>query len=872
MEGGPKPVLEIILEWSEDRPLWQRSALQRVVSKGKLDDNDIIELADLCRREKIKDLTIEECKILKKEDLPANPGAGQDITVDSISAVLGVNQLAPGQEIVFGSSGMTIVYGENGTGKSGYTRIFKRSCQARHTGKIISNVFDSGATSQAKATISYRCASATMPPISWIDENKPHPVLSAINVFDRECGAIHVREKTEVVFRPFGLDIPDDLADACQRVKNYLNAEVEKLKKTRDGLFEKPTWKPSTRVGAVLSNLKASSDLGELSKLSEILAEDRDRHRRLCEDLARDAHKAAAEQELYANQISSLVKELEKIRDENSDDVLNDLKLKANDANHKRQAAKVAAEHAFGSAPIKGVGEPIWRELWEAARHYSDHIACLDQTFPPKEEGAICVLCQQPLNGNAVLRFKSFDNFIKEDVEKHAQTAEQDYRAAKARFEGLSIRPDSFSTMRQRIALEDKSLSRSIFRYLALVRLRRNVCRKFLEQDGKLELRSASDGPFLALRELEGKKRKYAEELHHAANDEGRKCLEDERDDLADRIALEVLHSKASAEVERLRAIKLASECAAEINTNAITRLGNHIADEVITPKMRDQFQNEIVQLAASRVRVELIRAGGKYGSPYYQVRLFANPKATVHDVLSEGEQTCVAMAAFLTELANSAHRSALVFDDPVTSLDHRWRLKVAERLVAEAKVRQIIVFTHDIVFLNDLKDGAEKEKVPVKLVSLTRTPLGAGVVADGLPWIAATVRSRVDALEKEARAAKLLFDSDDESGYREAAFRIYNKLRNTWERAIEDVAFSGVINRHRDYINTKNLRKVTALESDDCDAFSVGFEKCCDQTDAHDLSRGRSAAPPPPDEILRDVQAVFAWVNSLRERQKHIS
>ena len=156
---------------------------------------------------------------------------------------------------------------------------------------------------------------------------------------------------------------------------------------------------------------------------------------------------------------------------------------------------------------------------------------------------------------------------------------------------------------------------------------------------------------------------------------------------------------------------------------------GHDIADNVITPKMRDQFQSEIVRLAAEKVRVEVVRSGGQFGSPQYQVRLFANPKAKVHIVLSEGEQTCVALAAFLTELTTASHKSALVFDDPVTSLDHRWRRKVAERLIAEASDRQIVVFTHDLIFVNDLHDLAVRERTKVKLVSLSRGPAGTGVL-----------------------------------------------------------------------------------------------------------------------------------------------
>lgn len=99
-----------------------------------------------------------------------------------------------------------------------------------------------------------------------------------------------------------------------------------------------------------------------------------------------------------------------------------------------------------------------------------------------------------------------------------------------------------------------------------------------------------------------------------------------------------------------------------------------------------------------------MVRPSSVKGSPQYQVRLFAKPDAKVHEILSEGEKICVALAAFMTELATAIHRSALVFDDPVSSLDHRWRGQVAKRLVQEAEHRQVIVLTHDLVFVNDLR------------------------------------------------------------------------------------------------------------------------------------------------------------------------
>src|SRR3546814_12844791 len=101
-----------------------------------------------------------------------------------------------------------------------------------------------------------------------------------------------------------------------------------------------------------------------------------------------------------------------------------------------------------------------------------------------------------------------------------------------------------------------------------------------------------------------------------------------------------------------------------------------------------------------------------------------------------------------------------------------------------------------------------------MKLVSLSRGPAGTGMVTDGLPWQHAGIRDRVDKLEKAAREARNLYDADDEEGYRDAAVKIYDRLRATWERGLADVAFAGVIHRHRAYIDTKHLKRAIGTAS----------------------------------------------------------
>lgn len=136
-----KTVLETILDWSKDRPLWQRDALRRIIANGRLTDADIGELVDLCKQGKGAPIGALKAVPLEKAHLPANPGQTAAVSLLSIADVTGVNNLAAGQTLGFEPNGITIIYGDNGAGKSGYARILKRACRARHAGKIEPNVY-----------------------------------------------------------------------------------------------------------------------------------------------------------------------------------------------------------------------------------------------------------------------------------------------------------------------------------------------------------------------------------------------------------------------------------------------------------------------------------------------------------------------------------------------------------------------------------------------------------------------------------------------------------------------------------------------------------------------------------------------------------
>jgi energy-coupling factor transporter ATP-binding protein EcfA2 len=782
----------------------------------------------------------------------------------AIKDVVDANALAPSQTLPFTGTGLTIIYGDNGAGKSGYVRILKHACRARYPGKIHGNIYSASPRGPASATIEYAVGGVAQTAANWRDASPPDATLSAISVFDSECAAVHIGSKNEVAFRPFGLDVPDELASACQRVKDTLTEEQAKLQNDRHPIFQKPTWNASTAVGRRLSSLRLDTDETALTKLATFTEEERKRHAQLKDALSKDLTKAAAEQKAKAENIKAAIDAITRIEAHTGDDPLNQMLVLGIDASTKKEAGKVAAEDAFSGERLPGVGADAWRVLWDAAKRYSMEAAYPRLVFPVTGDDALCVLCQQPLEDTAKDRLRRFEKFTQDDTARLAKDAEIAASAAIRKLKALTLQFRAIAPSIREIALHDPALAKQFRRFYAASRLRRCLLLRAIEDGESEPWLPAAVAPALA--EIETQFRQYADELRKSANDEERKKLESELTELDDRATLAVVMPVVKQEIARLKDLEFIDRCMEETATNNITKLGNDIADSVITPQLRDRFQQEIVKLAAERVRVEIVRSGGKFGSPQYEVRFFAKPGAKVADVLSEGERTCVALATFLTELATAQHASALIFDDPVSSLDHRWRKQVAKRLAEEAAHRQIIVFTHDLIFVNDLLGFV---KGTAQYLTVSKEEIGAGVVEDGLPWKAKSVEDRLDKLEKDARDAKVLYNSNAQARYASVAVSVYNHLRATWERAIEEIAFSQVVRRHRDYIDTKHLRKATVLTEADCDSFYEGFKKCCDVTDAHDPSIGRNAEPPPATELLDDVQALKDWVKSLRDRQK---
>ena len=96
----------------------------------------------------------------------------------------------------------------------------------------------------------------------------------------------------------------------------------------------------------------------------------------------------------------------------------------------KRNAVQQFATLMSEECELDGIGSPVWKELWSAARKYSLEVAYPEREFPYVEQESHCVLCHQPLSSEATSRLNRFEEFTQGELERTLVLSVQAYEKA----------------------------------------------------------------------------------------------------------------------------------------------------------------------------------------------------------------------------------------------------------------------------------------------------------------------------------------------------------------------------------------------------------------------------------------------------------
>lgn len=857
-------ILQEILTWTQGLPAWQSDAVSRLLAKQTLTAQDYEDLYALLKlAHGIPDPKTRHPKPLTADQIPAQAKANTHIELRAIKNLRNVNAIAENQQLAVGPAGMTVIYGDNGSGKSGYSRVLKRACRARDQSEPIHPNANLPGVKTGNALASFDLAiDGTVKEVTWHQGQEAPPELSSFAIFDAHCARAYLDSEDDFSYVPYGLEVFEALAKVCQQLKT--SVEVEQKQSAVD-LTAFAHLQGETAVGKLIATLSAKTSTAQVEALATLKPEELEQRDTLEKSLKENnPNEKAGLLRLRARRVAAIAKNSVEKGLVVGPDAIAKLKALA-DSFRTAQAAAALAAKSFkeGENLLPGTGGEAWRELFEAARKFALE-AHPDKQFPDLGADAACPLCQQPLAAGAE-RLLRFEAFIQAEAEKTAQVRRRALAAEYRPFAASVMTLNLDEVTQTEIAEIDPPLVADTKTFESALTARHEAIKAAVVSHDWAELDQALASPADRLQALADKLNAEAEALEKASNEEARAALQKQLEELDARLRLSQAKEAVLTAVAKLGHQAKLKSCLTAVRTNAISLKASELAEKVVSKELADALNREFKALGVGGLSVSL-QSRADRGKALHKLKLQLPQVRSPGEILSEGEQRAIAIGSFLAEVGLSGGKGGIVFDDPVSSLDHRRRERVAKRLAAEAVQRQVIIFTHDIYFLCLLAEEAKQMGAAVVTQSLTRRAEGFGIADPELPFEGKSASKRIGALKAQQQGIAKLHKEGNEQEHHRQTVDAYFRLRMAWERAVEEVLLREVILRFRKGVETQRLVGVS-VDDDDYAQVNAGMSKCSNY--AHDKAIIGGVAVPDPDELLADILALENWRTQVNKRSE---
>ncbi|MHB1563772.1 MAG: AAA family ATPase [Leptospirillum sp.] len=848
-------ISESLTKWFLERPQWLQIAATRLLQQSELIDKDVSELATLCQQESDGNLPKMTCSF------PASafsPGAVGTLRLCSISDVEGVNALAPKKPLEFGKGNITIVYGNNGSGKSGYVRLLKHVCGARETGTLHRNVYKPGSAVQ-KACISFE-QDGIPKSHTWSGQGICDD-LNSVDIFDTSFGKVFVSSEDEVSYEPPVLSFFSSLILACEKVASALDAETNRHQSKKPNI---PADKKVTPEGIWYEAISAKTTTQNIDKHCAFGSADETDMQTLQQRLAEQAPAEKAKQLRKQKQyIDTLVQDAQKYLEQLSDENYRRIIAAKKKSILKKTVADTAAEKVFSGSKLEGIGSDVWKELWEAARNYSVSVVYKEAEYPNVSDGSRCVLCHQTLTQEAKERLVSFESFVKGEMQKAATDAAKEYETASQTIEALPT-SETLKTRIDAAGISQDEVANQVTDFFAQLQTRK-------DQLPGIDSEEAIPDPLLSpkwIDEANAQSKSLGElaaKYDEDAKSDNREEIKKKLNSLQARKWLSEHRAAIDEEVTRLKLLNQIQEAKKLTNTKALSQKKGELAEALITVAFEQRFNKELKTLGASQVKVELVKSKVSKGRVLHKLQLRDASRNGLADVLSEGENRIVSIAAFLADVTGKSNHAPFIFDDPISSLDQSYEEAVVQRLIELSQGKQVIVFTHRLSLLGTVRHFADKKSIKPDIVSIRSTDWGTGEPAP-IPLSHGDIKSALNTLmnQRYQDAKKASDDGDFDRAERELK-SICSDFRILVERAIENDLLCGVVQRFQRPVHTLKLKDLAKLKDTDCNLLDSlmtkysGFE--------HSQSTELPVELPKPDELLSDMTSLKNWREEYAKR-----
>lgn len=869
-------VLEEIITWASTLPFWQQLALIKILKQDVLSEQDINDLADLC----IEETNDPEALKAKLQDPLADykhadrGEIDRAVVIEAIIETKNINAIKDDSVLNFGESGLTVIYGNNAVGKSGFTRIFKAACMCRDNEHVHGDV-GREETDEPTATITYREAGVSKSH-EWTQHASSDASLKTVHIFDSRAARVYLTDENDVKYVPAGLDVFDKMAGAFNEVKGVIEAKSAQQRAgmvNLEALFDAYS---DTKAYELIQKLDGPDTEKQIVAISKLSSEEEQEQAKLKKQITeKEANHPTKRQETlrlkwqrYARLNNMMVGFKKKLKTEEIDAMLGARK-KMHDA---FKVAKAAQKQKFKREEyLAGTGDNLWKSLWQAAKDYSESKAYPEHEFPHIENGSKCVLCQRELDQDTGAKFTEFNAFMADKSQELAKAAKAEYDKNFTEFQEIDrvteeVTDEAFAELESEEYPEREKLKLLL---KALDDTHSKIIIESKKEDENIQVETGKFD-FTSLDEFRKHLDGIAAEAKNFDIAKFNQALAGDKKRLAElesRALLGKYEKEIKKELSNHAKLRLLKKATGTTDTSRLSRKGGELKQRYLVSSLRDTFNTELQSIYRDGLIVELQQARTRYGVTYSEIVLSTatapHTGLKPEEVMSESEQKVISLAGYFAELSLSPHTSAIVLDDPVTSLDHFNLERIAKRIVRESSQRQVIVFTHNIVFASHLMDEADAQSITMTAKTISKMPQ-PGRVSEGLPWDAMPVKARVGWLKNKLQGLGAAYRKGDVDTYNEGGEFFYKKLRETWERAVEEHLFANVVKRYKRDVETSRLRNVKIIDTD-YGVVEENMGRC--SSFVHDSPGENAVQIPTCNELEQDLNKLTTWINEIKQR-----
>ena len=881
---------EELIEWSDNaRYGWQRDALRRIVCFGEITKQDLQELRKIIENDVgiIADDNAVPVPLLSSH-LPKSAENAPHTTLLSIGSVKGIARLADDQEpLRFLRDGLTVVYGPNASGKSGYCRIAKQLCRSRSAQEIRGNVYDESSSESWKVDFEYGVAGQESKKLSWAGEELPED-LKRISVFDTSDAQIYIDRERELEFLPYELSVLVDLSNCSVSLDEHFKKSIKESDVNGLTSFI-GSYNEGTRIRKELNRISLKTDTKDLPTeeyLRSLATWNEDNISQL-KDVEKKIADSPASQ---LNICRSAKSQLEVVKAEISKCIIliNNLEVKNLKSMHdtkkqKAQEAELAATNLSAGLPIPNTGSNAWIQMLTYAREFAAEIAPGGKASE-LSAAELCMLCQQPLDDDARKRMAKFDEYIIGRAVEESKKAKEVYNKRVQDIVGLKITDatelgESLATYAG-MSDERKDIFDQVKKVYIELAHRYELVKNMIDADS-IEIINTED--FISntlieridldIQKLENEMIALNEAIN--AGDQHHANLVKLHAELLDKKKLNMEIDVALDHLKRLKLHMKSQLASQQCSTTLISRQISKRRKILVTDSLRERLESEKKGLDVSHIPIKISEKSDR-GNSVVELDLISRQSVKKSsEILSEGEQRSLALACFLAELGEKGGMHGIVVDDPVSSLDHTRMELVAERLVYEASVgRQVVIFTHNISFLHMIESQATKIDLDYRvrwMSSRGKDKFGIIDSEDGIPDQLLKAEERIKYLNGKVDC---IFGNgcgqSKAEKERDEVVAFYTFMRETWEKIVEEIIFNSVIERYHPDVKTQSLATAYYDPKEDYDRIYKGMKRCSSYS-GHSRPSSSSLSLPTKDQVKNDLKMLVDFYDKMRKRRKDL-